>query len=320
MNEPSREPVQRALVLRWIGLLANAALVAACENPVETRPNKLPSLDAGTVADAAGDGSATDLGPVATATCDCLKVGDWFRFTKLELESIDGDSKAFVIGALNPVWQADIDKLELNFYMEVKEIKPDRVKFRVVNGARVAGTKPADGKTCVLQYTSTDLEHVRNGCNLGGSPPSKMNVFAGTPTNTKNCSVKGPVKHVIPVRQAVLESVLSADCNTLGSGRVTSGSIAKDGLLATCTCLALGKDLAEDVCLPPDPAFKDESNGGVCAGCAKGFQNLKTLLESFNGGEDLAYKCKAEDGGPAVCITARYAGKRLEGPPPPDCP
>jgi hypothetical protein len=301
--------------------LAAVGLCAACENPVETRANLLPpAADAKAAVDGAADATATDASGDTTATaatCGCLQKGMWFRFDTLAVTSVDLNPDANVIAALNPLWASDIEKQELNFYVEVQDVTADNVKLRVVNGARISGTKPADAKTCLLQYTAGVVDHPRKGCTWEKSAPTKMNVYAGTPENTKNCLPVGEVKHVIPVRAAVLEAVISADCQKLTNGIVSTGALAESSLKSTCTCLAVGSQLAEDVCKWPDAKFEDKNNKGACAGCNEGFQNLKSLLQDFNGG-DLEYKCKSDDGSKAVCLTAKYTAVRIAAPPP-DC-
>jgi len=285
-------------------LAALCAAAATCASPVDDTPNKLPEP----VVKADGNAN-TDCG-----TCDCLKEGIWYRFTSLELTSIDDHENHLITQVLNPLWEADIKGGELNFFMEVQKVSASEVTVRVVNGARIAG----GDELCLLPYTGVEMIHPRNGCCLGDSKKTAMNVYAGTHVNPKNCAPSLPVKHAIPVRNAVLQARLQPDavdgCSEV-SGTVVSGSLSVASLQKTCTCLNPGKKA--EACGDLEPDFKDEGKDPGCAGCSKKYQNLFSLLTKFP--PKLTFKCTDPEGKPAACLTARYTGVRVDAAPKP-CP
>lgn len=295
--------------LALLGALALALCLAACENEVDTSENLLPVADAG-----GGGGDAAGLPEDASQTggCDCLQVGDWFRFDTLGVESLDGKPHP-IIQTLNGLWATDIAGNELNFYFMIKELPPGEVVFRVVNGARVV-----DGEeVCLKLSTEVEFRMARDGCELGPSEPGSINVYAGTPAHPKNCTFDIPdIEHAIPVRGAVLTSTLNADCSRTDNGLVVDAIIARAALEQTCTCLLLTGGSAED-CGVPDASYDPEPDvsGNVCKGCNPNFQNLMTLLQAFG---TLDYACKTPDGADAVCLEAFFSAERIaEGPP--DC-
>lgn len=290
-------------------VVCTAAAISACANPVDETPNKLPTAQvADTASDAAG-ADAVDAASDATSTgvpCSCLKVGMWYRFSSLVLTSIDSNPNHIAIKQLNTLWKKDIEKSELNFYLEVTAVEDDTVKLTVVNGARVAGTT---SETCLMATTAEKIEHPRVGCTLSDSKNASMNVYAGTPQNTKNCAPTLPVKHAIPIKNAKLTSRFSDDCSELLDGKVLTGAMAKSALPKICTCLTLGKDdKTEEKCVP-DPDYK----GNDCDGCP-GYSNLEALLKALSGGEDLKYGCDAA-GEPGACIEATFHAVKIDGPP-----
>ena len=307
-------------------LLASLLLsgLIACENKEDSKPNVIPggdikvsvdSLadvpnDATSLADSLTSGDAVDAvdAAVAVTPCGCPQVGQLFRFTELKLLTLDGGLHP-VIGTLNNMWKTDIGHFELNFYFEIAEVNDAHVKFRVVNGARTDDK----GNTCLLDAkssldTTVFMDHPRQGCHLMPSTNAGINVYAGTPTNTKNCAPTLPIKHAIPVRGAALEANVAPDCSALTDGMVLSGNFAKDALAKICTCITLGEQNA-DTCGVLDPKFK----GNKCDACNDKYQSLTDLLEAFG---DLQYGCKAEDGGLAVCLTASFQAVRVLTPPP----
>jgi hypothetical protein len=313
-------------MLQRIGLVTVlGALALACSNPTDDKANVLPSLKADAV------GLASDA-TASNATCGCLAVGQWFRFDTLKLKSLDGKADHPVIPTLNNLWQQDIDHFELNFYVKIEEVTDGKVKLRVVNGARtdeppnpddtvcsssddLAKQKPT---TCLLDNpakldTTTLVELPRSKCQMSESAAAGINVYAGTPANTKNCAPTLPVKHAIPIRNAVLTGRFNDDCTQMLDGQVLAGSFAKAALSKICTCLTVGKQLG-NCCAEPDPNYVDSE----CGGCNSHYQNLQSLLEAFSGGS-LDYGCKSEDGSPAVCLTASFTAQRLDAPPP-SCP
>ncbi len=277
-----------------VGLALAAGGLTGCEmsDPPATRNNLND-----------GASAAVDTADTGGGECGCLKPGLWFRFEKLTLDSIDL-GKHNVQLALNPLWKKDIETFELNFYAHVKAVTATEVTIEIVNGARVAGSTDV----CLLPYTKVEVVNPRKGCALDKSAPTAMNVYAGTPANPKNCAPKNEVKHSIPVRGAVLEAVVNADCTRMDQGIVSAGHLPKAALDITCTCLATGNQTSE-TCGVPEAGYVD---GKGCDGCNSKFQNLNTLLNNFG---TLEYKCK-EGGLPAACLTASFWGGIVAGPPP----
>ncbi len=292
-------------------LVALSAVFSAhsvgCSNPVDTSKNNLIGGDVGVAAGDSVDvaaGDSVDAADVNTIACGCLVPGMAWRFDKLALDSIDGGQHP-VQGTLNTLWKKDILAHELNFYVSVLAVSATEVTLNVVNGARNVGTVD---DVCLLPYTNVKIVHPRDGCALQASAPTGMNVYAGTPANPKNCAPTLPVKHAIPVRGAVLQSLVTADCSRLDAGQVSAGHLPSTALGKTCTCVTTGKQGAED-CGEPDASFTSDTN---CDGCNGKFQNLKTLLQAFG---ELSYKCKEGDD-PAACLTASFTGARIDALPP----
>ena len=248
-----------------------------------------------------------------------MHVGDMYRFTTLQLTSVDGNPDFAVIPVLNSLWQSDIDTFELNFIVKITGLTADTVDIVVTNGARVGDTK----KPCLLPQTAAALHFPRSGCNLLDSVPGAMNVYAGSQQHTKNCGyldaktmAPAPalgVNQSIPIRGAVLKATTSADCSTITGGQVVSGSFSHDALFRLCTCQTLpGQN--SDVCKTPDPAYKDMTRTppGACDGCGDGWQSLGGLLSAFAGDAGLQYGCVSDTGGKSVCLTATFAAKRID--------
>ena len=235
-------------------------------------------------------------------SCGCVKVGDWYRFDQLQIDTIDNGPHNVII-VLNPLWKQDVENLELNFYLQVTGVSDDEITFEVVNGARVDGTLD---KVCLLPYTSAKLVHPRQGCEFKESQPSAMNVYAGTESNRKNCAPTIDVPHSIAVRKAVLKAKMTDDCSRIIEGKVVSGALAQAALEKTCTCVNPGKRAEE--CQTLDASFE----GNSCDGCNEKYQNLKTLLLNFG---ELKWACDV-DGAPAACLEASFSAVKVDGPPP----
>ena len=284
-----------------LGVVLIVGATSTCSNPTDDSENYLPVPTKG------GDGGG---GPVACGKCDCLKAGTWYRFNELSLTSLDGYTEHGLMNNLNDLWKADIAANQLNFFMEVKDVSDTEVTMRVVNGARLADKE----ELCLLDYTSVLVVHPRNGCCLGASKTTAMNVYAGTDANPKNCAPSLPVKHAIPVGNAVLDTVVLNDavdgCDEV-SGTVLSGTLAVESLENICTCLS---GVAEK-CGTPDPSFVDGKELG-CAGCNSNFFNLMTFLKVYP--PKLGFNCSSADGKPAACLTAHFSGLKIDAPPP-DC-
>lgn len=311
-----------------IGLLS--CLTIACASPPDHRPNVLPN----SVGDVA---SGVQLpGDATSATCGCLAVGQWFRFDSLALTSLDGGQHP-VIKTLNGLWAVDIAHHELNFYLNVMDVTPTSLRFKVVNGARTEDPQPeckctTGGDKCDIPDRTTDtclldansslntevfIDFPRDGCHLLPSAKAGINVYAGTTTGSKNCAPDLPVKNAIPVRNAILKGEVSADCSAIEDGVVMEGGFSELALGKICTCVATSAQYTCPTCGTLDPKFVPDpknSDDPACGGCNSKFQSLKSLLELFG---DLQYGCKAEDGvGKAVCLTATYRAVRIDKAPP----
>lgn len=276
--------------------------LATCSNPTDDSANVLPSSKGAT--DGGGDSGC--------GQCDCLKVGTWYRFKELVLTSIDGYKDHAITQVLNPFWQTDIDNDELNFFMEVQKVSATEVTMRVVNGARVANGEDV----CLLPYTAVEVIHPRQGCCLGASKPTGMNVYAGTDANPKNCAPYLPVKHAIPVRNAILDTKVipdAVDGCTEVTGTLISGALGIAALKETCTCLNPNKPA--EACETLSANFDDGKDPG-CGGCSSKYQNLWSLLTKFK--PALTFSCQTPDGEPAACLSARFSGVKIDAPPP-DC-
>lgn len=285
----------RSVGIRKVAILSAfcaLSLAIGCENKTDDTANNLNTGK-----------SDTTGGDVLAGACDCLKPDLWFRFDKLSLDSIDL-APHNVQKALNPLWKKDIEGYELNFYVHIVSVTATEVAVEIVNGARVAGT--AD-QVCLLPYTKVNVTLPRDGCALKPSAPAAMNVYAGTPANPKNCAPVNEVKHSIPVRGAVLQALLASDCSRIDEGLVSAGHLPASALDVTCTCLTTGNQKAEE-CGVPDASYVSTNS---CDGCNKKFQNLNTLLNTFGA---LEYKCQ-EGTEKAACLTASFAGGRIDGPP-----
>jgi hypothetical protein len=275
---------------------------AGCANETDSSLNRLPSSSK---PDVVAD-TTPDTGPVGT--CDCATVGDWYRFTVLAIDTLAGEEN-LLLPLLNGIWAKDIAAYGLNILVEVTEVTATEVRLRAVSGARVGGRDSEE--VCVLPGTEFDVVHPRAGCELQGSQPTGINVYAGSTDRVKNCAPGLAPIHAIPARDLVLAATVSNDCGSLTSGKVVSGVITEQALDAVCSCL---KDDAED-CSAIDPGYAD--TGKHCIGCAKDFQHLKGLLQSA--GQISEFACTSAGGEPALCITAHFEAVRMETSPSP-CP
>ena len=265
------------------------------------------------------DGQLADSGPNSDA-CKCIQVGDYYRFSALQLTSMDGSPDFAVLPVLNSLWQSDVDGYELNILLQVAAVSATDVTWQVVDGARVGTTQ----EPCLLPPTQTTIHQKRNGCQLLDSDAGALNLYAGSQQHTKNCgSLAGSslgVDNTIPLRGVVLNGTMHADCSAIDSGTMQSAAIAKDALFKLCTCQTLPGQTS-DVCAPPDPSYKDTTSSlaGACDGCGPGWQSFGGLLAAFAGDVGLQYGCKSDTGGPAVCLTATFAATRLSAWTPAAC-
>jgi hypothetical protein len=297
--------MKRSLVPIFFVVVGLLALIGACANETDDSPNVMPEV--------AKDTGNDEVVPPDTADCThCLKVGNWYRMTTLQVTSLDGDAHP-AIPALNPMWEGDLNKFELNLLFEVVAVNDDSVEFRCVSGARVG----ADGGICLLEETSVKVVQPVSGCSFLDHPPSTIQVYGGTQEFPKNCAPALPM-HAIPVEEIVLVGTHSGTCSQDDEvlAGTLSGMIRKSAMAAVCSCLAIGTALS-DTCGVPDAAYPDKKGDGACAGCNDKFQSLLTLVKAFSGGNDLKYTCTTSDNEPAVCLTADYVTTRLETVPAP---
>src|SRR5690606_34987843 len=126
-------------------LVTSLPLAGACDNPVDTTENKLPYQSQ---ADTGGGDADVQVG-----TCDCLAVGDWYRFDQLAITAIDGEEHP-AIPALNAIWTNDIAAKELSILLDVTAVSDTEVTVRAVDGARIDGT---DDQICAITDTAGTL-------------------------------------------------------------------------------------------------------------------------------------------------------------------
>lgn len=290
-----------------LGLLV-ALAGQACENSTDVSANTFDAaLEAGASGgtadarplDAAGattDGEAGTVDP-----CDCLAVGQAYRFDALALTALDGGPHP-AVPQLNNRWAKDIAGHELDVYFLVTSVEGDRVGLRAVNGAKVAGG--AEGQECVLSDTAVEFALQRHGCTLTMDAPAGINIYSGNTDIPKNCGPSLAVPNTIPVAQVRLQFDVGAGCTALTHGVVLEAGIARAALQNVCTCLA------NDASQCPGPT---ESPG--CPGCPGAYANLETLLKAVNGGREPEYKCLTVDGAPAICVAATFSAKRADAEP-----
>lgn len=308
------------LALQGCNTLAGALTGIDEPNTVDNSKNKLPVADVATTDTASGDAVTLADGASAANDCDCLQKGMVFRFSTLQIKTLDGGPH-LVIKTLNPLWQNDINNNELNFYIEIMDVAASEFTMRIVNGART----DLIGSVCTMPVTQSTVVMHRDGCKIWNTVPTGLNVYAGTTANPKNCTTALAVPNSIPVRNANFEAQIAPQCTAITQGLLVEGSIGKAALDGTCTCLTLGSSKAED-CGVPDASFpgypSTKNKEGqppeycteCCKGCNKKYTNLKELLVSFG---TLKYECKDENGLPAVCLSATFEAPRIDAAPPP---
>ncbi len=304
---------------RGLRLVMVAALFAGCESEVDDSPNNLPQ--ASTAVDMAvvdaqapvGDGGAADGGaPHCSAAghpgCgDCPSVGDWYRFTELKVDKLDGRNHP-LRPLLNALWAADITRAELNILIEVTAVEGDVLNIRVLNAAR---NEAHDGTYCLLPATEVPFVLRRDGCGLCQDTPAGINVYAGAVNSDepsgyvpKNCAPELAVPHTIPIRNVLLSASTDGDCGHILEGKVFGAGLPKSALGKICTCATAPNAFSEQ-CVTTD----DVADG--CGGCPGSYRNLLTYLEMFGGGESLAYGCQTPEGEEAACLDASFAAERL---------
>ena len=208
----------------WAASVA-ALVCVACENPVDTTPNR---FDAASTTPFDGAARAPD-GPLSDATdesgaCECLEVGQTFRFDSLTLESLDGGPHP-AVGQLNDKWGHDIRARLLNVLFEVTEVAEDRIRVHALNAARDLGpSAQASAPICRLEPTGVDFELAREGCAFTMTAPAGIRIYVGTTAETKNCAPTLPVPNAIPIDRVRLAFTLRPDCAALDDGRGDEGT------------------------------------------------------------------------------------------------
>jgi hypothetical protein len=223
-------------------------------------------------------------------------VGDWYRFTIMQIASLDGDRTHGAIRTLNTLWANDINNDLLNVLFEVKEVSATQVKVRALNAARY--NEPDTGY-CLLPATAIEFVFERDGCDFINPEPSGINIYAGSVDIPKNCSPELPAPNTIPVRSVTLQGTFSDGCGQIIRGRVPSASIPQSGLSQTCTCILPTVESCEGL----EPDFESEQ----CPGCNQRYTSLNQQLSLFGA---LTYSCEA-DGEASVCLEAEFEAERL---------
>ena len=287
--------------------------LVGCENEIDDRPNVLPSEPtagesvAGESAGAtagesagvtAGESAGAAAGESAPPCESCAEVGAWYRFTTLELESLDGGPHP-VVSVLNNLWARDVDDHVLNVLFEVRSVEGDQIKMGAMNAAWVS---EADDDYCLMPETAIEFIFTQSQCSISNSDSAGINIYAGSKEITKNCSAEGEATNAIPVRDVLLGADFSTDCSQLLSGSVRSAAIKRSALEGTCSCLSPILESCEGI----DPSFEGNSFG-ECMGCNTRYNSLSRQLNMF---QELTWECEV-DGEEAVCLEASFAASKL---------
>jgi hypothetical protein len=313
-------------MIRSRAFLALVVAVAGCANDVDTSENRLPPPPDGAVDSGASDAAehtgdaAVDASVDAAPPCDpgtggcaaCPNVGDWYRFTSLKVDALDGRNHP-VIPVLNALWASDITRDELNVLYEVTAVRDDEVDLRVENAARM---EAHDGTYCVLPSTAVDMTLKRGGCGFCMDTPRAINVYAGAQWHadpsgyvTKNCAPGLEVPNTVPIRNVRLIGHYDEGCGNVMDGTVKGAGLPKSALSKICTCVTAPDAYAEQ-CLNGRPG------AGCDAACQGSYKNLETLLNQFGLGHPLEYGCRTPEGEPAVCVDASFTATRIDHSPP----
>jgi hypothetical protein len=306
-----------------IGLtLTLSFTLLGCENPIDETPNVLPSTPSNG-GDLTGEGGALSAGETpstgaTSAMCDggaesevgcgpcqdCPQQGTWYRFTDLDVISLDDNETHLAIRILNNLWAGDIDRHQLNILFEILETDGDQVRVRALNAAWISAEQD---DYCVLPNTGIEFNFVKQGCAFTNPTPSGINIYAGSQNIPKNCALGIEVPHTIPVREVTLNGSFSEDCGAILNGHVPAASIPRSGLSQVCSCLYPNIE----GCLGPDPAYPGKDDGS-CAGCAEPYNSLDQQLNMLG---PLDFNCTA-DGGEATCLVGSFTAERLDFTPP----
>lgn len=304
-----------------LSLVLACCCATACSNELDSTANLFPlntSADTSVIDDTQATTSA-DADPDAPDACDCLQVGQWFRFDTLAVAALDDQKRHPIINVLNALWAADIAHLELNVWMEVAAVDGNQVTLRAVNAARLN----ADiSQACLLPYTAIEMVFERQGCAMTMPTAASLNIYAGSESIPKNCGPTLGVKHTIPVSNVQITMNLAEECTKFTDGFVDNAALSETELGNICTCSTSPDQYAEACCANHDPANPDPNCPAVdpayadpkgrCNGCGEKFNNLFDLLDQFGA---LSFKCTAPDGGRAACLDAKFTAMRIDQAP-----
>ena len=290
----------------FIILASLFSLWTACENELDQSKNILPTpqteQDAMTTGMDAMVNNTADM-MVGGACATCPEIGSWYRFTKLQLDSIDRGPHP-VISILNSLWSADVDSHALNILFEIKAVEGDQITVGAMNAAWLS---EAENDYCILPETAIEFIFTQNNCTISNQQSAGINIYAGSQEIPKNCSPTGEALNAIPVRDVLLATEFTSDCGQLVNGVVQSAAIKKVALEETCSCLSPVIASCEGI----DSNFEG-NNFGECAGCNTRYSSLSRRLNSI---QQLNWECEV-DGEQAVCIGASFEANRLDFTPP----
>ncbi len=300
----------RPRLLRRMASVALVALLAGgCAFDIDETPNSFPDPPVPDVTPPMPDASEGDgdVGAMPVETCDCLQVGDWYRFTSLAPTALADQPRHPLVLTLQNLWARDIERYELNVLFQVTAIDGDRITVQALNAAR---GELGSGEICMLPETLEELYFVRDAddpCTVRMERPQQINIYAGTPEIPRNCAPTLEKRHAIPVTNIQLVAKMSPDCSELLDGRAEGAGIPEPALPLICTCPGISGP-AEN-CDPIDAEFEN----GSCDGCNPNFQNLYDLMVTLSRGMPLPAECPDADGVPGVCIDAAFTAERWLG-------
>ena len=244
--------------------------------------------------------------------CDCLQIGDWYRFDGLTLDSLDGNPSHPARGILNNLWAVDIRTLQLNVLFEITEINGEgsvrEVTIRAMNAAYNGDTVET---ICLLPSTEISFTLAVDGCSFSPISSGGINIYAGSQEIPKNCGPDVVVPHTIPVRNVALGGIFEAGCGRILEGKAPGASLGQLEIGGICTCLASNPEGLER-CEGPASDYQDPA--GLCNGCGERYSNLGEQLETLNGGRPLELGCEVDEGDgprPAICLDASFSAERL---------
>ena len=299
-----RTPKSSTLIRIIMFTVAGFTLAGApgCDNQVDTTPNFLPQIS--DVVEGVIDVSGEE--------CGCMAIGDWYRFTALDVTALSGPDTMVLRNVLTTLWKADIDCGELNILLEITDVTHTEVTARGVNGVRIENGSETCEETAICFAPETEVEIVfpRDGCLLEPSAETGFNVMVGSDVHPKTCTTTLPVQHAIPVAKAVLTGTMNPDCSSIFGGELVQGMLGKAVLESICTCIQPEGYLSSE-CGDLDPAYEDE----LCPGCNSGYMNMGILLPNY-APEGLDWSYELEDGSEAASLSATWDAVKLDEAPP----